>query len=279
MQETFKEIEREISTRKIEIKAKPKLSLNAFGNEQESFLSVNSYIRVSDYWSHLCRIINRTKEIIKAEHDLCVDPLSALDLLEEYHLYLCELRKMHLPENKELILDGIDSMRLIPGRYAEDISEIIEKKVLHFWEIQKIAIHGLEDFLERKIKSSGLRIRLYKGKDLTPLTNPLKFKQTEQLELFEQDTSRSPKLFWTRTDTDLIELITALRKVNAIKSENGNLTKKQFLEIFEVLLNHPIKGASVKLSKIKYRKGKPVIFLYELYESMLNENSRTESSD
>jgi hypothetical protein len=279
MQETFKEIEREISTLKIEIKAKHNSQVGLFGNEQESIFSINSYVHAGNYRKHMCKISNKARLAIEAEHDLCEDHASALYLLERHHLYLCELRKMYLPKNKNFILDAVESGRPISTRYTADYSEIMKKKALYFSEIQKAVVRDLEAYLKQKIKSTELHIRLFQAGYSPGFSKPFKFKNTEQLELFEQDTKRSPKLFWTRTDTDLIELITALRNLNAIKSEDGNLTMKQFLEIFEVLLNRPIKGASVKLSKIKYRKGRPVVFLQELSESILNDRSRNESSD
>jgi hypothetical protein len=277
MQETFKEIEREISARKIEIKVKHNSPVSLFGNEQESLFSVNSYIHAGDYWKHLYRIINRAKEAIKAQHDLCTDHLSALDLLEDHQLYLCELRKMYLPDNKKFILDGAELVRSIPNRHGNDYTEILKKKILHFSQIQKTAIHGLEDFLERKIKSTELRIRLYPGNDSSLRTKPVKFKQTEQLGLFEQNTPHSPKLFWTRTDADLVELITALFEVNALKSDEGILTKKQLHKALESLFNHPVKEVRAKLYKIKSRKGKQDLFLHALKIAFLNGISRIDN--
>jgi RteC protein len=277
MQETFKVIEREISTRKIEIKSKPKFSLDAFGNQQESFLCINSYMRANDYWKHLCQIIGRTKEAIKAQHDLCLDPFSALDLLEEHHLYLCELCKIYLPENKELILDGIDLARLIPRRYASDYSEIIEKKLLHFLEIQKIAINGLKEFIKRKIKSTERHIELFGGKDPDLIPKPVKFKQTETLRPLDKYQESDVKLFWTKTDADLVELITALFEANALKSNNGRVTKKQLHGVLESLFNHPMKDVRSKLYKIKCRKGKQDLFLHELKLAFLDGISRIET--
>lgn len=279
MQETFYEIEREISTRKTEIKSKLNSSLNAFGNDQESIFSINSYVRASDYWKHMYRMCNKAKLAIEAKHDLCLDLRSTLSLLEEHHLYLYELRKMYLPKNKDFILDGVEFARLIPSKYITDYSEILKKKILHFSEIQKTVVRGLEEFLERKIKSTERHIQLFQGKDSDLVLRPVKFKQTEQLELFDQSQQSDIKLFWTRTDTDLIELITALLKVKALKTSTGSANRKQLQSAFEGLFNHPIKGASVKLSKIKYRKGKPVVFLYELYQAILNDHSKKESSN
>jgi RteC protein len=279
MQETFKEIEREISTRKIEIKSKLNSSLNAFGNDQESIFSINSYVRASDYWKHMYRMSNKAKLAIEAKHDLCVDLRSALSLLEEHHLYLYELRKMYLPKNKDFILDGVEFARLVPSKYATDYTEILKKKALHFSGIQKTVVRGLEEFLERKIKSTERHILLFQGKDPNLIPKPVKFKQTEQLRLFEQSQESDTKLFWAKSDTDLVELITALFEANALRSNNGRVTKKQLHIVLESIFNNPIKEVRAKLYKIKCRKGKQDLFLHELKTAFLDGISRIQTPE
>lgn len=75
------------------------------------------------------------------------------------------------------------------------------------------------------------------------------------------------KLIWNRSDTDLLELVTALYESNAVKTDSGKFTKKELQSALEWMFNHPVKGAGAKLTKARDRKLEPSVFMEELKQA------------
>lgn len=72
------------------------------------------------------------------------------------------------------------------------------------------------------------------------------------------------EIIWQKSDTDLLELITALIQSGSIKNETKNLTRKDAIRIFENFFNCKIKDAENKLSKATARKIDQAQFLNTL---------------
>jgi len=89
-----------------------------------------------------------------------------------------------------------------------------------------------------------------------------------QTNLFD-DTKAFPRLHWNCSDTDLLELVTALYETGAVKASEGKITKRQLQLGLEWLFNHPVKGAGSKLTKARDRKMEPARFLTELKEAFV----------
>jgi hypothetical protein len=75
------------------------------------------------------------------------------------------------------------------------------------------------------------------------------------------------RLLWNRSDTDLLELVTALYESNAVKTDSGKFTKKELQSALEWMFNHPVKGSGAKLTKARDRKLEPSIFMEELKQA------------
>lgn len=74
-----------------------------------------------------------------------------------------------------------------------------------------------------------------------------------------------PLYTWNGTDTDLLELITALIRTNSITRRDGKkITQKELKEAFEALLGIEIKDAKVKLQNAVNRKKIKAPFLENL---------------
>jgi len=66
--------------------------------------------------------------------------------------------------------------------------------------------------------------------------------------------NKNSVLFWTKSDTDLLELVTALYESRSIQNPEKNLTRKEAIALFSKFLNHPIKDVESKLSSATDRK-------------------------
>jgi hypothetical protein len=74
-------------------------------------------------------------------------------------------------------------------------------------------------------------------------------------------------LVWNKTDTDLLELITALIETKSISNSKGNLSRKDAIGILTEVFNHNIKDAESKLSRATERKKDISPFLASLKDA------------
>ncbi len=75
------------------------------------------------------------------------------------------------------------------------------------------------------------------------------------------------EIIWQKSDTDLLELITALIQSGSINNVSKDLTRKDTIRLFETFFNCTIKDAENKLSKATARKIDQTPFLNTLTKS------------
>ena len=134
-------------------------------------------------------------------------------------------------------------------------------------EIQKTVVCGLESFISRRILS--LREQnaffldgIYSKGVKIDLNPNLKSEPKDQTSVLKEQ-----KLRWNRSDTDLLELVTALYESNAVKTDSGKFTKRELQSALEWMFNHPVKGSGAKLTKARDRKLEPSVFMEELKQA------------
>ena len=261
MHEIFSEVVREISVCKVEMKIKSKSRVNLFENENSTLFSINSFVHPHEYWQHLNQVSLRVRSQVDWTFAQFRDLLESLDYLEFLYSDLKGIRASYLPDNQDLILGSLQVEGLLKYRNDKGILESLKKKVLFFIEIQKMIVSNLEDFLSRKIRSIQNRFRLiHSGLKLPSLSS--KRKENDEFEFYNDEAME--RLIWNRTDTDLLELTTALYESKAILSSSGRFNKKQLLQTFEKLFHHQVKGAGSKLTRARDRKTETAVFMEEL---------------
>ena len=265
MHEIFREVEREISVRKVEMKIKTKSRVNLFENENSTLFSINSFIHPHEYWQHLNQISSRIRSQVEADHTRFQNLIDCLDFLEFLYSDLRGLRSTYLPDNFDLILGGIKIDGILKYRNDHSILEALKRKVQYFVEIQKMLVASLEEFLARKIRSIQNRFKLIHSGVKTPIQNSSEVFTENFPSEMEND-----RLIWNKSDTDLLELITALFETKAIRSSSGKFNKKDLQLRFEKLFNHSIKGAGSKLTRARDRKTESAIFMDELKTAFSN---------
>ena len=77
-------------------------------------------------------------------------------------------------------------------------------------------------------------------------------------------------LVWSKSDTALLELVTALMEMKAINNSHNNLSRKDAIDIFSRIFGREIKDAESKLSRATERKKDISPFLTTLKESFDN---------
>lgn len=146
--------------------------------------------------------------------------------------------------------------------------------MLHFFEIQKMLVSSLEEFLSRKIQVLQNRFRLIRDSIGYP-TNKFSYEDSRVSE--SNSFQESPQLIWNKSDTDLLELTTALYESKAIRSSSGKFNKKHLLQTFEKLFHHTVKGAGSKLTRARDRKTETSVFMEELKTAFSDYVSRKDN--
>jgi hypothetical protein len=125
-------------------------------------------------------------------------------------------------------------------------------------------IVALEDYIIRKIRSTQNRYRLLQSASVSSIPPP---GRTVVGALVTAEEPTVLQLQWNRSDTDLLELVTALYESNAIRSLSGKFTKKELQSVFERLFSHSIKGAGSKLTRVRDRKNETSVFMEDLKQA------------
>jgi len=93
----------------------------------------------------------------------------------------------------------------------------------------------------------------------------LELKYGKELTNGKETESGSTQYCWQASDTDLLELVTALYKEKAIRRKDGKeMSRKELLNCFESLFGMEVKNAESKLAKATERKNNPTVFLNRL---------------
>jgi len=117
-----------------------------------------------------------------------------------------------------------------------------------------------------------MNIPSIKAFELKPLEKETKLEQTiasgNSGNEYPAVDSPSTRYHWNASDTDLLELTTALLKSQTIVRQDGRkITQKELKEVFEKLFEREIKGAKNKLATAVNRKKSVTSFLDSLVDA------------
>ena len=116
-----------------------------------------------------------------------------------------------------------------------------------YWEVQLNAIKKILKYLS-------IRKEIIEGTD-------------DYVKAISELPTNIGNLIWNKTDTDLLELVTALIESGSIQNPTKDLTRKEAIEIFSQIFNVDIKDAESKLSRATERKKDLSPFLSKLKDS------------
>jgi len=131
------------------------------------------------------------------------------------------------------------------------------------------------------LDSSYINFEKHCEAELESLKNKLVIEKERNLALITADSSDAviPNYTWNASDTDLLELSTALFKTETIRRKDGTkMTQKELKKAFERMFGHEIKDAKSKLATAVVRKKSMTPFLdtlkaaFEAYSMERNEN-------
>lgn len=270
----FKSIINEISVLKIEWTPEKKQNVNLFEEDPDPGLKINSYASVCQYRRYLGKCYRHTKCEIEREIAQIMDTKLSIIKLEEFRFTLLENQDHYLPDNFALIMGNVKLKKPVNNRGLDDA--VLRQKVKIFVGELRQLIHSLVVFIRHKIKIYKKLILPY---ELPPGIGPVKqaHELPKQETLFPGLNGSFPKLYWNKTDNDLLELILALVESDSIRMEGGKIKQNVAIKFGEQLFNHPIKSPHIKISKLSDRIKDDSRFMLRLDNTLQIRKDRLES--
>jgi hypothetical protein len=205
-------------------------------------------------------------EKFKETHDISIlknySKADCFNLLNEEIDLLLELKRFEqryylIEETEQSYLKRWEhnKTKIVPSesnKYDED-DDFIKICLSPFLAAQKVIIEKATDFLNKKLGWCNLATE-----------QSFKMIPVNDSKIFDSN------LNWARSDTDLLELVTALFEMKAINGRQYPLSRKESIEIFSNFFGREIKDAESKLSRATERKKDISPFLSSLKESFDN---------
>ncbi len=270
---SLKSIINEISSLKVEWTPKQRTRLNLFEEDPDPGLKINSFASVCQYRSYLEKYYVSAKREIEEEISHILDSKLSIMRLEEYRFLLNENMQHYLPDNFNLILGNLAIK--IPTFKANSKDLVLKQKLEIFVSELKQLINRLVEYIRHKIRIFKKLILPYETDKLNHKPKPSNT-EFNQGKLFADKDIAMPKLYWNKTDADLLELVLAIVVSNSIRTESGAITQRMAIRYVEVLFNHEIKSPNIKINKLGERLKDESSYLWKLDNSLLTRKQQLE---
>lgn len=259
----------EFSSFKVEFSTTSTKKGSPFEKDIGPGIKINSYSSINEYDKRCKGFV----ESVKIEVDDFIasekNKLNVILILEEKMIILKTFIQTYMHDDINLILFGIDCK--IPSHYTDIFANGLKEKISYFVQLSRELINTLVEFIRQKLR---LVKKVIKMEGNTQYQIP--FPETYNLDFGKRNKDHFPIIEWTRTDTDLLELIISLIESGSIKARNGDLTQTMAIKMFEQFFNRIIKDSGIKIHKAGARVKKPAAFLGELLESYAKRLKRLE---
>lgn len=182
-----------------------------------------------------------------------------------FKLYQIEWDIWNHQRNEDYIKDIILRLNLVFDN-CNGLIQAIEGEIERLFKTKEFDYSSLERYIEdlridpitfiNGIKENNLRSRT----EYLVITRSAKTMLKEYLEKFEAfinseiQPKSQPDLKWLKSDTDLLELVTALYESKSINNESKDLTRKDAILLFSQIFNLDIKDVESKLVRATERK-------------------------
>lgn len=176
-------------------------------------------------------------------------------------------------KKREYLSEIIDFYSEVEGRIREDGSGnlsadfIVFDDSTNFNNAPDLIVYDFKDFL--LILKKTLRVELtYLSNKVNELEAELKPKSSD-IEIHSSNSIQNQRsLRWSKSDTDLLELIMSLYELGAIQNEDKNLTKEEAIQAFSNFFGKEIKDHYKKLNAARNRKKDDPDFLLKLQNAL-----------
>ena len=241
-----------------------RVALNLFEYQEVIELSFNGHSSLSGYDQHCESLLQR----LKGQIDNLLSKIHSRELVvQDIDLLLHEVasqEKRFFP--KKSPEDWFLKLQFLIRHQKNTITdEIINRSILRYLKLQQRLLVRTKELLSHRttyLRTSKTNI----SSQVPPsnATNPIHVSATGQVQMFEDNSYQTP-LIWNRSSSDLLELVVALHRSQAISMNTGPILQKDLIELFCRFLNRPLKHTNQSISALKRRKKPESSYTLELH--------------
>ena len=239
-----------------------RVALNLFEYQEVIELSFNGHKSIQAYDQYCESLLQRLKDQIDerlAEVDSRQVVVQDIDLL--IHEVTSQEKRYFPKKSPE---DWFLKLQFQIRHQKEQIGdEIVHQSILRYLKLQQRLLERTKELLRHRnsfLKNTNLTVS-----DSTSLSTSLPVSVNGQVEMFQQQVYKTP-LVWNRSSSDLLEVLIALHRSNAISLTTGPIAQKDLIDLFSRFLNKPLKYTNQSISALKRRKKPETSYTLELHQ-------------
>jgi len=228
-------------------------------------LNFNGYTSLLDYDHHCDSLLQGLKEQI----DRRLTEVSSREVVvQDIDLLMHEVisqQKRYFP--KKSPEDWFLKLHFQIKHQKEKFSdEIVQRSILRYLNIQQRLLERTKKLLKHRrayLRTTTTWTNLQSTRN-SSLSTSLRVASNGQVEMFPEQGPQTP-LVWNRSSSDLLELVVALQRSNAISLTTGPISQKELIELFSRFVNKPLKYTNQSISALKRRKKPETSYTLELH--------------
>lgn len=245
------------------------VALDLFEFQEVLDLSFNGHTSLIEYDHHCESLLQGMKEQIDrrlTEVKFREVVVQDIDLL--VHEVISQQKRYFPKKSPE---DWFLKLHFQIKHQKEKISDsIVQRSILRYLNIQHRLLERTKALL--KHRTAFLRTTTASAK-VQPIGKPSLSTSRHaafngQVDMFQDHSPQSP-LVWNRSSSDLLELVVALHRSQAISLAKGSVRQKDLIELFSRFLNKPLKHTNQSISALKRRKKPETSYTLELHSHYL----------
>lgn len=241
-----------------------RVALNLFEYQEVVELSFNGHSSLVDYDHHCESLLQGLKDQIDSRLS---EVASREVVVQDIELLMHEVisqEKRYFPKRSPE--DWFLKLHFQIKHQKEKISEdIVQRSILRYLKIQQRLLERTKELLKHRTAFLRSNTTLPNPQPSQQSSNSLQVAPNGQVELFHENPAFSP-LVWNRTSSDLLELVIALHRSNAISLSTGPIHQKDLIAIFSRFLNKELKFSNQVISALKRRKKPETSYTLELHQ-------------
>ena len=242
-----------------------RVALDLFEYQEVQDLSFNGYTSLYDYDDYCESLLQGLKELIDrrlSEVSTREKVVRDIDLL--IHEAISQEKRYFPKKSPE---DWFLKLHFKIKHQKDKISDDIVRRSIHrYIKIQNRLLERTRKLLKHRrdfLRTTSTLIQGQSSGNSNP-TDSLHVASNGQVEMFQDQGSRTP-LVWNRSNSDLLELVLALQRSNAISLTTGPISQKDLVDEFSRFVNKPLKYSNQSISALKRRKKPETSYTLELH--------------
>jgi len=242
-----------------------RVALNLFEYQEVIDLSFNGHNSLVDYDHHCESLLQGLKEQIDRRLTEVKSPEVVVQDIEILFHEVISQEKRYFP--KKSPEDWYLKLKFLIKIQREKIADdIVNRSILRYLKLQQRLLERTKELLRHRTAflRTSTTLSNIQAVEHSNLSAPVQISSNGQVMMFNDDTPYTP-LVWNRSSSDLLELVIALHRSQAISLKGGPILQKDLIDLFSRFLNKPLKYSNQTISAMKRRKKPESSYTLELH--------------